>query len=540
MPTIPGGGEAQVLTAGSPVPVASSENARLQGEADARLGQAMFALGDALDTAARQAKSRQKQIDLFAAMGELDLAKLQYRAETFDPSTGGDPYKNVGIFVQRTKDKAQEISERINDPEVRAEFLAKADIQLANDGVPVLAQEIQKYEKEGSLVAKAGIDNRSAMAGIDPTLTGKLLYEVDDFIGTLKDIPEHKRLEFRRNAHREIVEASIDSFVNGSPDGKRAPNYTEAKHNLNVVYAHLFTPEERMQKTKAIDAIKEERMKDEQELQDRQRKIAKELREEDMNRMTESFMAQMIDAPNERARELVYQDAAVARSSGLLEDAHLKALKSYQKDLFTDRVDAAQTLVIFDRISSGELSFRQAQREVLETVKAGEMSGRSAVQTWKYLREFEQRTKTDPLFMKRANAGADYVKTLGKPQDVFDKMMGTNPVLAKQSQDALQSYWKMIQQGVDPNTARDRAIGKNYGEHVVRKVIPGIKYDDGTSDEKLKYQVMQDIQGKPDSYALPKLRALKEELNRRAEDKKRKEADKEFKAEQQRLKSQGN
>lgn len=477
MPQIPGSNESQILNAGSPVPIGSSESARAPGENVARMGQALFALGDALDSAAAQSKARQKKLDLESALGDLDLKKMQYRAETERAAPGAQPYDNVKNFQTNTLDFANEIADRIDDPSVKQEFYAKAKIQLAQDSIPVYAQEVKKYDDLGNDKVNKIISQYSAMAYVDPTSVGQSLYKIQDIVNNTPDIPEYKRVEAVRKAERQVIDTSVDKFVDM---GK----YDEALHNVNVVYADRYTAEEKAKKSKEITDMKWERKTRGWQTDDRAEKEAKLAREKEMDAYQQDTFNLLDQAGSEREREMIIQDRGYrAFAAGLIDESRFNFTTKVSKDLLTQRDDSSIALGVFDQLNDGKISIQQAKSKVLDLASGpnAQLSREKAEQMWKFFQDAQERQKRDPLFMKQVNEGLQYIKLKGKPQDLQEKIMNglaPNLVDSEKTMDAVSSYLASVKNGGNPMQSARNAVTKQFGTNAVVPTIKGIDYND--------------------------------------------------------------
>lgn len=492
MPQIPGSNEGQILNAGSPVPVASSESARNPGENVARMGQALFTLGDALDTAARQAKGRQSKLDLESALGDLDLKKMQYRAETERAAPGTQPYDNVKNFQTNTLDFANEIADRIDDPAVKQEFYAKAKIQLAQDSIPVYAQEVKKYDDLGNDKVNKIISQYSAMAYVDPSSVGQSLYKVQDIVNNTPDIPEYKRVEAVKKAERQIIDTSVDKYVDMG-------RYDEALHNVNVVYADRYSAEEKQKRSKEITDMKWERKTRGWQTDDRAEKEIKIAREKEMDAYQQDTFNLLDQAGSERERELIIQDRGYrAFAAGLIDESRYNFTTKVSKDILTQRDDSAIALGIFDQLNDGKLSIQSAKSKVLDLASGpnAQLSREKAEQMWKFFQDAQERQKRDPLFMKQVNEGLQYIKLKGKPQDMQEKIlagMAPNLVDSEKTMDAVSSYLASVKNGGNPMQSARNAVTKQFGVNAVMPTIKGIDYNDSDSESTIKLKIKQKI-----------------------------------------------
>lgn len=493
MPQIPGSNESQILNAGSPVPIGSSESARAPGENVARMGQALFALGDALDSAAAQSKARQKKLDLESALGDLDLKKMQYRAETERAAPGAQPYDNVKNFQTNTLDFANEIADRIDDPSVKQEFYAKAKIQLAQDSIPVYAQEVKKYDDLGNDKVNKIISQYSAMAYVDPTSVGQSLYKIQDIVNNTPDIPEYKRVEAVRKAERQVIDTSVDKFVDM---GK----YDEALHNVNVVYADRYTAEEKAKKSKEITDMKWERKTRGWQTDDRAEKEAKLAREKEMDAYQQDTFNLLDQAGSEREREMIIQDRGYrAFAAGLIDESRFNFTTKVSKDLLTQRDDSSIALGVFDQLNDGKISIQQAKSKVLDLASGpnAQLSREKAEQMWKFFQDAQERQKRDPLFMKQVNEGLQYIKLKGKPQDLQEKIMNglaPNLVDSEKTMDAVSSYLASVKNGGNPMQSARNAVTKQFGTNAVVPTIKGIDYNDSDPESTIKMKIKQKIE----------------------------------------------
>jgi hypothetical protein len=172
MPVIPGVNEAQVLNAGSPVPIASPEEARMAGNATAYLGQGMFALGDALDVAAKKEKHRKDTLSQQLALqqfreGSLQLFAKHQAAERSPDDPSG--YNSVGEFTADAHDLQSTILEKNGlTGDAAAGFQALAGDNINDMGKELLAKRIAINEKENDAIRSEVIAKKSSFAGKHP------------------------------------------------------------------------------------------------------------------------------------------------------------------------------------------------------------------------------------------------------------------------------------------------------------------------------------------------------------------------------------
>lgn len=138
--------ESQVINPSSPVPIGSSESARLEGEGLARLGQGTERLAASLiDFAARgkNALTKVQQDEAFTKGRELVWKNHQEAMSHIANNPSEDPKTTFDNFIVPLRDKFDELSTSIGDPLGAREFKAKME-EWAQKSAEDLGKEKQK------------------------------------------------------------------------------------------------------------------------------------------------------------------------------------------------------------------------------------------------------------------------------------------------------------------------------------------------------------------------------------------------------------
>lgn len=253
MPIIPPANEGQRMVPGSPVPIGGEREARLNGEAVESFGKAMFALGDALDVAAKKAKDEKDRLDAADAFNQLRLRALKRQndrlnAAPIDDDPTGE--KQVSGFQGDFDQDIDEIATGIFDERVRRLFMKDAGDLKADMSAQVFAKEIVKRTelnkiKLGKVVSQYGDMARGL---VKPQEIEGLMTEAKSVIFASGEFTE---------AQKELLAAEVDKgIVQDAINGRmQENNYKLAEDIANLYGGKVFTVEEKAQ---IIDKIQTE------------------------------------------------------------------------------------------------------------------------------------------------------------------------------------------------------------------------------------------------------------------------------------------
>jgi hypothetical protein len=168
---IPGGSESQILVPGNPVPIHSSADSRMMGEALNSLGRGMTALGDHLDNAAKLASS-QGQKNLLnnlevRGMKEVLNARIAQEGAAIIPGDK-DGRLAVDAYRKRAEEGFNAIAESISDPEVRDAFLAHTGRLSEEHANHVWAHEVKKRVDNNKEIIGQTVSMLGDLAGKEP------------------------------------------------------------------------------------------------------------------------------------------------------------------------------------------------------------------------------------------------------------------------------------------------------------------------------------------------------------------------------------
>ena len=487
MPQIPMANESQVLNPGSPVPVGSSEAARIEGESVSMLGKAMFALGDALDTAGRQQRERQRKLDLSSALAahaeQNVLAKIATEAErpAAEDSTGRG---GVDRYKERMKSVKDTILENIYDPAVAQEFKAKATEHEVQTSLDVWSSELKKIDNRTSEKANQIVGSLEAMVRADPRTLDKAIVELDNAFVDVPGISAAAAQEASIKGRRQLVQGTVDTLA-------EAGHFATAKKLLDSKYSTVFSQDELHDKKKQLMETEQGITRWGWAKEDRGRSEREREHKENSNKLGISYVAQLESAKTQWEKDVILNNARSDMGRGLMDDTDYNVVQKLT-EAETNKDDTVGMMYLLDSFDKGA-PIDDIQERAKFLVQEGDISAKSGTDIWKYFENLKQRQRTDPIRMRELSEALSYAKSQLKPKTMSDEIRlrsGLLPEDDTQRKQYVETAKQIFRSADRPLDVVDRAIPRNMGIEIPL-VIPGIPLKATDTEAEIKFKVNQ-------------------------------------------------
>lgn len=416
MPVIPGLNQGQVLNAGSPVPVASPEEARMQGNALAQAGGALFAVGDILDTAAKQQRSESARVAGGIAAQSLNITLLEEQAKSMKAlpldgdETGAGQVKD---FNSRMQEHVMAQANTIADPSVRNVFMLEAqkDIGAANN--VVFANELKK-RTEANQIARGKIQSLIGQrVAMDPNELEHGLLQVEESVRDNPNIAPAEMGAAVETARKQV----LFEAVNGRKNSK---DFDAAQKLLTQYGGGVFDAQEKDKLFEEIQSAEHSHYTQElQKAQLEEKQNDKKQKKDFIKSYTYSYNALTAAGVNEAKRQAIFAevDQMVAANKMSPEQAtSLKANRTFE----SQANDLYETNIMKEVYKSGnyETAIDKVYNDAGITVdhqRANELSKR--------LMSMRARELNDPQFKSEKTRALKLIEDLKLPT-VNDPMSG--------------------------------------------------------------------------------------------------------------------
>ena len=351
--------QSQILNAGSPVPIAGTGEARMQGEAASGFGQAMFQLGDALDRVARKAKDDSGKLQAQDLLNQFRMRTLEEKARADaaapieEDKTG---FGQVKQFNSNLQTAMQDIAGTVTDPEVKKRFLIAAGDVVNDTAIQVLSNEVVKRTEQNKFLQGKVISDLGTLARANPSETPFMLDEVERSIRANTDIPGAKM--------EELVIAGKQGVLNDAIEGMLSrKEYLAAEKSLEGLSKGILTVD---QKAKMLDNIRQTQYKDDsRELQATQLKdrMTQKNKERIEQQSLNEYSTALLNAGNDEFKRApiltkLYKDMG----AGVIDGSKGLALASnkFPQQVKDDYYDGT----IMTKVIKGSLSIDKALNQV--------------------------------------------------------------------------------------------------------------------------------------------------------------------------------
>ncbi len=419
MPVIPGTQEGQVLVAGSPVPIASPEEARLPGKAMASFGEAAFQLGDALDRVAVQQKAKRDYLEEARALQALRQKSLEQQAARqaaapLDADATG--YGQVKQFYDDMQDPINEIAGTIGDAETRRGFMAKAGDNVNDVARQVYANEVVKRAKHNEALEAQYVSGNGDLVRQNYKDLPTILAETELTIRKNPDIPGAVREEKVLQAKRQLIDEAFRGALDRA--SRKEGSYDEARLVIDGYSSGIMTTKE---KDAAIDKIRATEFADanreyvslqrDEKLAEKQRKTVEQ------NLLNKYSVALQKSGNNDVERAPILQQIELAKTAGQIDATKADNLTGAKvfKQVADDRYDGAlMTKVFRDHDYAGAIKqLEQDRGEAVSFERYSDMVNR--------VNMMADRAKNDPIYNKQLTDGEKYIDAQIAP-NIFDAL----------------------------------------------------------------------------------------------------------------------
>lgn len=246
MAIIPRADESQVISAGSPVPIAGTSEARMMSQAASGLGEAMVNLGAKLSAVDKASTKHREGVAASIASSDFatDLAVLEQEIKT------GKDYGNVpsSKMLSKYRESAQKLYERharnvSDDGETRLFFEQKAKDLISDRGLKFYSNAIKDYNditknnldffvsKKATEVAQTTDKNGNIdRQALDSAIADTYKHVMDNDIFTVAE-----KQDYIVNARKELFGAYINGHVQRITSSTSASERERIeKHALNI------------------------------------------------------------------------------------------------------------------------------------------------------------------------------------------------------------------------------------------------------------------------------------------------------------------
>ncbi len=471
MPVIPLGGESQVLNPGSPVPIGSSDTARMSGESLALFGKGMFALGDALDTAAKAERTRQQKLDLESALSEHANLSVQAKLETAkEPVAADDDSGRGGVdrYISKMDDARASILERIHNPAVAQEFTAKAKMHEAATSLDTWATELKKVTARNDQKANVIVANLAGMVSQDPRALPKALADVDAAFVDIPGLSPDKAQQASLDARRQLVTTAADKL---SEDG----HFGTAKRLYESALGGVFSQDEIHAKKKELLDVEKGIVKYGWEKTDRARTEKERKFKDDSNKQMVGMLVQLDGALDVSTKEAMLAQGRKSVANGQMSTEDFDILTKYAVSA-EGRDDSLGMYLLADEYDKGA-PIDTVQDRTKQFIQRGEMTPKGGMDAWKYFENLKQRARTDPNHQKELGLAIERLKSDLKNLSAADQMR-MKAGLLPQDKEALKRLSEGFKHVLDskkrPLDAAEEALTHTMGSSVPG-IIPGVK-----------------------------------------------------------------
>ncbi len=404
MPVIPGTQPGQVLQAGSPVPITSPEESRMQGTAVAQFGAALFQLGDALDKSAKEDKRRLDRAELNTAVNKAEGIIIDKYAQRLSNAPIQGDYtgaKQVAGLHDDTKQAFSDIADQIGDPLVRREFFASIEAKQNDYKEKLLANEIAKRAKATDMMEHQYVASEADLVRKDSSLLGSSIVKAEIAIRSNTNIPAREVEQRVLSSRQSIVNAAIDAQLQQGETDQGA--FERAKAILVANGKDTFDSEEYAKMSDHIDTEAYKTYTRQNAQMDRNDKLNKRAQMDNAEKETREIIAGLsLAGNNENARQPWLDRASRSHQAGIISTVEYDQLTKTKT--FTERADDRYEV---DKFLSAVKSkdFSKAMDEVRADITTGNVSlerGRSLIEK---LNAHAEMAKKNPEFMSRLKAG---------------------------------------------------------------------------------------------------------------------------------------
>lgn len=422
MPVIPNVQQGQILNAGSPVPIASPEEARGEGRAIAGFGEAISQIGGTLAgiANAQEKKTQEYNAALLYEQGrEKAMARMaeSIQAAPIDGDTTG--YKQVEAFRQNANADLDEMLAEVQDPNMRLRVKASLANHINDVSAQVFAKEVVKKAKHAEATKAQLFSSLTKSVAADPA-------EIDRATGTMEkiiledpDIPGKIKPTMIADMKKEFLRSAIEGQVSlGTPAA-----FSTATKLLEDKFAGVMDVKE---KSKLAKYIRDQRYATaSQRMAIESKSIAlQNAREKEESKANATYLstAFSLAGTDETKRAPLIAQAERLVQEGKL-DYRTKQALTGEKRYKPEQESFYKTLV------AQSLAMKQDPTALADKVldDMGQDQGvgpETATQLHTSIKTFSDRKKSDPVFAQELKNGETEIKNLGLGTNVSNMSLG--------------------------------------------------------------------------------------------------------------------
>lgn len=424
MPQIPFGGE-RLVQPSNPVAIASSDDAGLQGRATAQFGNAMFDLGNKLDTLAKVRKGEEDKVKLTLALSLARREAVREKSNQAAASAIDDDVTGFGAvddFSGRFGKTAKEIESQLPEHLRPAYQAGIADID-ADFAPQVLTQEVTKRDKVIQTATAAVTSVLGQTARLDPKMTEEMMTRGEIALRDNKDIPPALMDTRVREMRQEILMSAVDGMVDRG-------DYASAEIELQKpVYAGIFDEKERKA---MVEHFREESYKAKgRELQDMtlaEKRAEKFRQQKEQNIMTQAGVAFTQAGNSDVQRGPIKAWLRQQVDAGHLSQEKYRSI--IEEKVFGEVADDRYESQLMANVIRGRTQVVSAIDKVMKE-RGDSVSMARANDIINKLGIYQERQRTDPNFNRLIQDGEQLLNTVLQP----DLMAALDP-LTRRSREA--------------------------------------------------------------------------------------------------------
>lgn len=463
MPFIPQANEGQVLNASSPVPIAASSEARLVGDTEARLGNAVFEVGNSLaDIARTQAKHQAQLTAQLAAQNFQDKvldekAAAQAAAPIPDDPTG---QKQVQAFRDTLQNHISTISDAMPDAESKALFQIHAMQESNSAAREIYASEVVKRAKNNDVMQMQIVSNSGDLVRKDITQLPDQLRSTEISLRSSPNI-EPAQMEQRVAAAKQSV---MMDGINGALERNQ---FDQARAALDTFSPGVLTPEEKRKQLTEIDSSEHSYYSNENSKFDRNEKLAKQQQEKQgRDALSRAAVLYQDAGPDENKRAAAEKTLLPYLASGAITPAAFSSITGSK--VFTQAADSKYEGDVMVKLKDPS-QIPDLKDQVYADRDAGKVSFAKSKEMIDRLDNYELRARTDPMTVLKSMQTQKQIQDL-KNSGLVQGSPAEQADFAKKTDDAAMQFKTQM---MDGSKTEPQAVAAP----LVDAVLPPPKYN---------------------------------------------------------------
>jgi hypothetical protein len=483
MPVIPVSQGAQVLSAGSPVPIANPGEARLLASTAEGLGKAIAETGNDLSQIARQSKMNMDKLTAESAENEFRLAVLKRKAEA--DAQGPLPEDATGFmavekFQEAARADLDAIAGNIQDPTARTLFYNGAGRVLADTSTTILAGEVKKREKINQVLQEKVISQKGAIARANPGEIAFMMDEAEQSVLTNPDLAPVQRMEMAQNARRATLQDGIQGMLLRN-------EYDSAIGALERFSPGTLTVEEKNKQLDEIMSAKGRFFSQSVQQEDLADKRLRRFKQEEETKAVSQFYSALSAAGNsELSRGPVLADIQKAVASGVISRERADNLINAKS--FGEAANAKYTAAtVQTALTTGDFNAAMDQVGKDWLLKIDRDRGG---QLLRQLSELQDRQTQNPSFKSQIASGEKLLRSFATPAMVSTMSPTQKRELQERVERTVQQFYITVAENPKADPA---AVSRQLYEEVYNSTAPT---STGTAPDMLEDATPEQIRKK--------------------------------------------